>query len=162
MSNWLRMVYLKSLTRNSLAFWRLAWSERLLLIQAVILLPVLALAVNIGGLRRTRVFLERLAPEPASEVSKEQIEQAATIARLVRIAARYNQPWTKCLSRSLALWWLLRRHSIASNLHIGVRREQGKFEAHAWVECQATILNDSSEVRDQFRAFNRPITGIYV
>jgi hypothetical protein len=61
-----------------------------------------------------------------------------------------------CLPRSLMLCWLLRRRGIDSQLHIGVRKGNGKMEAHAWVERNGVILNDQPDVNERFAAV-RPV-----
>jgi hypothetical protein len=62
-------------------------------------------------------------------------------AWLVSIAAN-RQPFpARCLARSLALTRLLARRGIATELKIGVRK-QDQFEAHAWVEWRGQIVND--------------------
>jgi len=53
----------------------------------------------------------------------------------------------------LTLWWLLGRQGIASELRIGVRKEQGRFEAHSWVEYEGVTLNDELDVGSRFAAF---------
>lgn len=46
-----------------------------------------------------------------------------------------------CLVRALALRMLLARRDIASELHIGARKdEQGEFAAHAWLTHRDAIL----------------------
>jgi hypothetical protein len=76
---------------------------------------------------------------------------------MVKVATRYNLPWANCLKKSLVLWWLLRRQGIEGDLQIGVRHEQDKFEAHAWVEYEGVVLNDTQDVRSRFAMFERPI-----
>jgi hypothetical protein len=65
-----------------------------------------------------------------------------------------------CLPRSLALWWLLRRRGIAADLRIGVRKEGGRFEAHAWTEWRGTVLNDGDDVGERFAVFQRAIKPV--
>jgi hypothetical protein len=60
-----------------------------------------------------------------------------------------------CLTRSLALVWLLRGQGLAGELRIGVRREAGEFLAHAWVEHGGTPLNDAPGIARAFAAFDR-------
>lgn len=72
------------------------------------------------------------------------------------MATRYSA-WTNCLKKSLVLWYLLRCQGIVSELRIGVRREQGEFQAHAWVEYQGIVLNDTPNVRQHFAMFEHPI-----
>jgi hypothetical protein len=76
---------------------------------------------------------------------------------MVSVASRYSPAWTNCLRQSLVLWYLLRRQGIASELHLGVRREAGEFQAHAWVEFGGLTLNDGQDVRRRYAAFERPI-----
>lgn len=63
---------------------------------------------------------------------------------------RYT-PWTgRCLARSLALWWLLRRRGIVAYLQLGVRTRQGHLDAHAWVTHEGRVLADSESVWTEF------------
>jgi hypothetical protein len=46
-----------------------------------------------------------------------------------------------CLARALAVGQMLGRRHLASQLRIGVLRdEQGEFRAHAWVECDGEVI----------------------
>ncbi|WP_420853308.1 lasso peptide biosynthesis B2 protein [Sphingobium estronivorans] len=47
----------------------------------------------------------------------------------------------RCLTRSLAMFSVLRARGVAANLVIGVRSEP--FSAHAWVQYQDVVLNDT-------------------
>jgi len=59
-----------------------------------------------------------------------------------------------CLEKSLALWWLLGHQGIASQLRIGARKLNNKFEAHAWVERDGTTLSDSQQEHRHYAAFD--------
>ena len=74
---------------------------------------------------------------------------------MVQLATRYSTRWTNCLKKSLVLWYLLHRQGIDSQLQIGVRLEQGQFQAHAWVEYQGTVVGDRSCVRQHYTALDR-------
>ncbi len=56
------------------------------------------------------------------------------MAWLVDVADRYAPGRSSCLRQTAALAWLLRRRGVATNLRIGVAREEGKFMAHSWLE----------------------------
>ncbi len=56
------------------------------------------------------------------------------MAWLVDVADRYAPGKSSCLRKAAALAWLLRRRGIATNLRIGVAREEEKFVAHSWLE----------------------------
>jgi hypothetical protein len=144
--------------RKGYSFWQLPSSDRRLLLQALPLIPLVAISLKVLGFQRTQSLLTRLAPKsiaPSPDV--DLFPQVRTTARMVRIAVRYNSPWNNCLKQSLVLWWLLRRQGIDSELRIGVKQEQGKLEAHAWVEYDGKVLNDSPDVRSRFTMFDRPI-----
>lgn len=79
---------------------------------------------------------------------------AKALERLRRIKRR-GPVRGRCLSRSLALYGVLRRHGIPSTIQIGVRRDQGDFAAHAWVEVNARPVNAGRGVRDRHAVFER-------
>ena len=58
-----------------------------------------------------------------------------------------------CLEESLTLWCLLERQDLAATVRIGTRMNEGKFEAHAWVECQGLALHDPEEPDHPYAAF---------
>jgi len=64
----------------------------------------------------------------------------ARIARAVEVAS-HLVPRSTCLTKALAAHVLLRRVGHEGVLHIGVARDEaGKFEAHAWLECQGKVI----------------------
>lgn len=143
-------------------FRRLPLRERWLLVQSLVLLPFTALAMKVFGFRRCVNLLRRLTPQPETGVGAEpqaDVSRARAHARLVGIAARHGLVRATCLSRALTLWWLLRRQGIASDLRIGVRKKEGRLEAHAWLEHHGVVLNDSPEVHEEYAAFERVIVS---
>lgn len=143
--------------------WRLTWAERWLLVQALFLLHLMALALWSVGLRRWQALLTRLTPVgcvPANADVAALIQEGRSMARLVDAAARHGPYPATCLPRSLTLWWLLRRRGIDSCLRIGVRKEAGWLEAHAWVELEGLVLNDDSDVRNRFTAFDHRFLSV--
>jgi hypothetical protein len=87
------------------------------------------------------------------------LEQALSTSRIVEVAGRYHQHWSKCLSQSLLLWWLLRRQGISSQLRIGVLKHQRQLQAHAWVEYQDYVLNDFEGTQADYVAFSQAISA---
>jgi len=46
-------------------------------------------------------------------------------------------PWrAKCLEQALAAKMMLRRRKIANELYLGVKQEENKMLAHAWLQCE--------------------------
>lgn len=147
---WLR------LRRHGSIFWRLSWTERGLLVQAWVMLHGVALALRWVSFQRVYGLLERWSSGSGRATGDEEriLMRTRAMARLVRGAAAWSLPHPTCLHRSLTLWWLLRRQGIASELRIGVRKEQGRFKAHAWVERLGVALNDRADVGRDFAPFD--------
>ena len=126
-----------------------------MLLQAWWMLHGVALALRWVSFQRVYGFLGRGAgtSHPAASDAMQLTEQARALARLVQGAAAWSLHRPTCLHRSLTLWWLLRRQGIASELRIGVRMQEGRFEAHAWVEYKGVALNDGLDVGSRFAAF---------
>lgn len=78
---------------------------------------------------------------------------AAKIVRAARSAELHGIGQPSCLERSLALWWLLRRNGIEAELQIGAQTSGKEFAAHAWVEWDGMVLNDSPDVRKRYSPF---------
>ena len=147
---WLR------LRRHGSILWRLSWAERGWLVQAWLMLHGVALALRWAGFQRVYGWLERGSLGAGRALDDEERILARTQAtiHLVQGAAAWGLLRSTCLHRSLTLWWLLRRWGIASELRIGVRMEQGRFEAHAWVERQGVALNDRANIGQDFAPFD--------
>lgn len=55
--------------------------------------------------------------------------------RVDAVLGRLPPPWRRtCLTRTAVLFHLLRRSGLPVELCIGVRGNDGKLEAHAWLE----------------------------
>ena len=134
--------------------------DRRTLAHAMILLPLMALALRLTGLRRSQSIFSRIIPHNSArkpEQSEAALTQALRISQLVGLAVRHGIYPANCLQQSLALWWLLRRQGIRSELYIGTRKEAGRLDAHAWIEIEGVVLNDSSDVRHRYEPFDREI-----
>jgi hypothetical protein len=130
-------------------------------LRAMALLPLVALSLRWRGFRATQAalqrFLSKANPEPAFVlVSK----NAAVTAHMVNAADRHGFVHPSCLAKSLTLWWLLGRQGIASHLRIGIRKENEKFEAHAWVECDGAALNEPDEQHHHYSAFDGALSSL--
>jgi len=124
------------------------------------MLPLIAVGLRIVRLHPLLTTLRWLAdrtgrcsqaPDLAAEVRRTR--------RFTALAAERGPLAGTCLSRSLTLWWLLRRRGIRTDLRIGVRKEAGRFEAHAWVEREGVVVNDRTEVVQQYAAFAETLSA---
>ena len=151
MGNWSR---LRELTPGD---WRM-------LITASLLLPVIDMGLRIWGFRRVYVAVgetsRQIQAESAHSLSDADIVR---LVRMVNVAANRGIVRVTCLRKSLAIWWLLRRRGVASEIQIGVRREQDLFMAHAWVERDGLVLNDRADIAQSFAVLASPefMGGMY-
>ena len=96
-------------------------------------------------------MLKRAGRGPAGRVAPGAARQVLMAHELALKQGGYHGT---CLTRSLALVWLLRGQGLAGELRIGVRREAGEFLAHAWVEHDGTPLNDAPGIAYAFAVFD--------
>ncbi|HEX9763772.1 MAG TPA: lasso peptide biosynthesis B2 protein [Candidatus Acidoferrales bacterium] len=88
------------------------------------------------------------APPPASPASSAAADR---VAHLVDAVYRRLPFEPTCLTRSLALYRLLRARGIPCQLRIGLRKNQAALEGHAWTESGRTPLDaDGFEVMLSF------------
>jgi len=131
--------------------------ERRLLLVCLIATPVVAGGLAILGFRRMHAFMARRSrPRSARFPTAQAAEaRARSAARVVAIAAGRGPVRATCLRQSLLLWWLLRRDGIETVLRVGVNRESGTLNAHAWVEYLGRPVNDADDVALRFPAFDQ-------
>ncbi|MGB7443771.1 MAG: lasso peptide biosynthesis B2 protein, partial [Coleofasciculaceae cyanobacterium] len=132
---------------------KLSLYENYLLLQALTLLPLLALSLKLLGFKRTQAILSNFLPPELYSDAPSSSAAILPIVKIVKIATKYYS-WATCLKKSLVLWYLLRRQGIAAELQIGTRFEQGEFQAHAWVEYQGCVVGDRQGVKQHFTAFD--------
>jgi len=141
-------------------FWSLSAYSRGVVLEAAAALGVTWIALRLAGFRRWKGLLDRLGPEPVSYKNATDpalIGAAQAIARLEQAAARHVFFRSNCLEQSLVLCWLLQRRGISADLRVGARKQDGRFEAHAWVESGGMALNDTGEEHLHFVPFDGPI-----
>jgi Transglutaminase-like superfamily len=128
------------------AFLALSGHERLQLGRAWIALLLADVVLRTFSLPRAQrslnAFLSRVSPAGLPELE---------LARLVDAAARHHVLPMRCLHRALVLQGLLAREGLLSDLRIGVRKEQGRVLAHAWLERAGIPLAESRETVSLFQ-----------
>jgi Transglutaminase-like superfamily len=134
-------------------------------LRAAVLLPVISVSLRTRGFRATQESLLRFlayphhgSPEDSAGLLSD-FERTQLTARMVNAAVRHAWYGSTCLEKSLALWWLLRQQGIASELRIGARKVQGKFEAHAWVEREGVAINEPGELHRHYAPFDEALSA---
>jgi hypothetical protein len=123
--------------------------------RAAILLPLVRWSLRLRGYGKTFTSLQKRIQFQANrtESGPEAREEVQATCRIVRAALRYSLAQYSCLEESLTLWYLLRKQGIPACLRIGVRKENEKFEAHAWVEHGGEALNQDEAMHRHYAAF---------
>lgn len=132
----------EAIARKVRTFSRLERPDRTLLLHACVLIPLVRMALGVARFQTVSAGLTRLGgrvPAPRTNA----LSAARRVSRVVDMAARHTVWSSSCLHRSTVLWWLLRRQGLGGLLRFGVRRHRGGFEAHAWVEYEGTVLNET-------------------
>lgn len=114
-----------------------------------VLAAVLPLALRFWSLRRVLWLCDRIPPLPPG-VPAPPVERLARQAR--RLLAHGHGPWTDtCLSRSVLLYALLRRHRYEPHLHIGAAGRANCFTAHAWLTVDGNSVLEPAPQTDGYR-----------
>jgi hypothetical protein len=117
--------------------------QRLLLVEAVLLLGVARLVLVTVPFARIAPWLQRApdSPEPDT-VTVLDVRQAVTVA------AR-NVPWNAvCLPQAMAAKAMLARRGQGSALHLGAgKAEAGGLMAHAWLVAGGEIVVGEAEAK---------------
>jgi Transglutaminase-like superfamily len=82
----------------------------------------------------------------------------APIVRAVQVVSRWV-PGATCLVQALTGKALLERAGLPATLHIGVAKDIGEFEAHAWVECRGAVVIGGSGDAHYTRLLSVELTG---
>jgi hypothetical protein len=132
-----------------------------LFLRAMLLLPVVSLSLRWRGFRVTQAALQRfVANSNEKKDCSNAGERAKLTAHMVYAADRHGLIHATCLALSLTLWWLLERQGIESHLRVGIRKEEGEFEAHAWVERDGVALNEPEEHHQHYAAFDAALSSL--
>lgn len=125
--------------------------------RAVALLPWLRWSLRLRGYTRTFSSLQKRVPPSNDDADHRpgEREEVQVACRMVIAALRYSILQYTCLEESLALWYLLRKRGIFACLRIGVRKENEKFEAHAWVEYRGEALNQDEALHRHYAPFEQ-------
>ena len=123
------------------------------MVEAALLLPATGASLRVGGLRRTWRWLNRPATAPA-DAPADLIDPVA--GAVAAVAYRFPLYRPSCLTRALVLHHLLLRRGIPAELRLGVSTAGGQFAAHAWVEHDGQVLNDSPAVTRQYAPLDLP------
>jgi len=114
-------------------FLSLSRSEKLAFFEAGVLLLLATLGVRTIAFK----YIERFLRRRWSEAPRDHSDQSAVTRHVAQAVSRAETVWpwrSRCLSRSIATFVMLRRRGIPAVLFTGVRiSEDTALHAHAWV-----------------------------
>ena len=142
-------------------------AQRRFFLQALVVVPAIAVGVRAFGVSRVSRLLGVTSPAggpfdpPAAIVAfptraaalEREHRRVMGLAHPFGAAARVTLPRASCLERSLALWWLFDRRGLATDFRIGVRRRDGAMQAHAWIEHHGAVVADDPAYVATFAPF---------
>jgi hypothetical protein len=130
--------------KNIRRFLHLSWTDRLLVIEAVVWLGAITLGLRVLPLLTLQRLLLKLAERRPRCMTTQRITWA------VRTASHYV-PKAVCLPQALTAQFLLVQSGYDAELQIGAARSaDGKLEAHAWVTSESGILIGNLSDLDRF------------
>jgi len=119
-------------------FLTLTPSDRVLLINALLLLGAIRLGLKLLPFQTLRRLLARIAQsiKTLQEAEKASVDK---VAWAVMVASHYI-PGARCLAQALATQVLLERRGYPTQLRIGFTRDKGgQMSAHAWIESEGRV-----------------------
>ena len=143
-------------------FCKLSGRERRDFFLGLLFLPAVAIWLRVSTFRSVQQALEKWHGDLDLTNRRDDpriFTDAQSASRMLDAASRRGVVRGNCLSRSIALCWLLRRRGIPAHLRIGARKIGNQLEAHAWVEVAGHAINDSDNVQTRYAPFAGPITG---
>ena len=126
-------------------FLHLTSSDRRLLVSTMLLLGALRVGLRLLPFRTLQRVVAELAQPPAGlrRANQSSVER---LVWAVTAASRYV-PRATCLTQALAAQVLLGRHGHRTQLRVGVARgEEGRLEAHAWLESEGKVVVGGGEL----------------
>lgn len=132
--------------------------QRRAVLATAMLVPVAHVLIRVITYRRTMALAAWTAARWPSRLAANPAPETIDALRLATARVqRYSPVPGSCLSRSLVLWWQLRRRHLSPDLRLGVSLADGTFAAHAWVEHNGCVLNDRADVSARYGPLMRPV-----
>src|SRR5437762_1618232 len=134
-------------------------ADKWLVCKVAITLPLVEGGLRLLGLQVVARLLGSWATP--SVVPMESSREVERQARLLSMVLNRHPFGGKCLSRSLTLWWYLRRTGIKSEVRLGIRKSGRKLLGHAWVEYQGQPVAEPPGVCERYAVLvDRPLRNL--
>ena len=128
--------------------------ELSILLHATLLLPVVTVMLRTKGFNWTRSHLHGKAFKNIPTHCSDELLVAENITHLVSLSANNIPLKAKCLKRCLVSLWILAGKGIRANLMIGVNKDGADLDAHAWLELDGQVLNESQNTKNEYKVLD--------
>lgn len=123
-------------------FFKLNNLEKIILIKALMLLWIVRIMLYALPFQTLKNIIKKFTSTEENKIHPVTMEK---LIWAVEIMSIYT-PRATCLTRALSAQILLARYNYSSNIKIGVSKNDGEFEAHAWLEADNKIILGESEI----------------
>jgi hypothetical protein len=124
-------------------FLSLTPAEQRRLAQAFLIVAGVRIGLSLVPFPRFQALLARLRAQ--ANVKSGAGPTTEQLARDVRVVSSYV-PRATCLTQALAGQVLLQHFGHRAIVHVGVTKEEGTIQAHAWLESDGKVVIGESEV----------------
>jgi hypothetical protein len=116
-------------------FWRLSWQDRLLLLEAIVLLAIAGVSIALLPFRHVGLLAACPIGLARSELPRQERLNKVRRIRWAIIAAAAQVPWRAlCFQQGLAAQLMLRRRGIPAVLYYGAaQNDRSGLYTHVWV-----------------------------
>ena len=147
-----------SLKRKLRTFLALDRGAKRLLSEALFLRIVIPAGFRLLGVARTQALLRHWAGRRKSAQPVDAQSGIRASRGALRIAKRTLGLEDSCLVRSLALWALLLRRGLDTELRVGFRRQPEGVAGHAWIEYKGVAINEDESVTRTYSVYEGPVS----
>ena len=82
-----------------------------------------------------------------------QLDFVQRLGRMVYLASRLHLLRMTCLTRAIALRWMLAQRGIPAQLRIGANKFNDGVHAHAWVEIEGQAIGEGENITERYHLF---------
>ncbi|MGD8781905.1 MAG: lasso peptide biosynthesis B2 protein [Ignavibacteria bacterium] len=130
-------------------FLKLSPGEKWIFFEAYFLSVAISLLINLLPFKWLAKRLGRHMNETSFTIDPRLEETALKTGILIQKTVRFI-PWNiKCLTRAVVGKFILKQKKIRSTLYLGVKKDNAKMEAHAWLRVGNKIIT-GKEVANEF------------
>ena len=109
-------------------------ANRMLFFEALVTSAYVRFTLSFLPFKRVKFWLGKTNVRPEIELTPEQIKQINKTYHTLKLCDKYALWKTECYTLALTGKILLRRRDIPSTLYIGFKKNEGKYEGHAWLK----------------------------